>query len=104
MIFFSEICWTGVERHRVTLLTVTKTARIKATEELQPVYGAAPNHQYNVASFATVRVLSRLHSSEVSRTSCNDLSVTLQRAIWWRQLEVAPYDGHKTITGPGNKA
>jgi hypothetical protein len=43
----------------------------KVTEGLQPPYSAAPNHQYSVASFARVLVLSCLHSSGLRCSRCN---------------------------------
>jgi hypothetical protein len=46
-------------------------ACFKATEGLHPSYRAAICYQYSVASFATVRVLSCLHSHGLGCSCCN---------------------------------
>jgi hypothetical protein len=56
-----ETNYTVVGRHQ--------TARFKDMEMLRPAYRAAASQEYSVASFATVRVASCLHSHEI-RCSC----------------------------------
>jgi hypothetical protein len=48
-----------------------QTACFKVAEELQPPHRVVLSQRFNVATFATVRVLSYLHSPELRCLCCN---------------------------------
>jgi hypothetical protein len=61
LLVYADLHYTS--RHQI--------ACFKATEGLHPPYRSALNHQYSVASFATLLVLRCLHSSGLRCSCCN---------------------------------
>jgi hypothetical protein len=61
----------GLLRHSIHYRSRHQIACIKATEELHTPYRAALSHEYSVASFATLQILSCLHSPGLRCSCCN---------------------------------
>jgi hypothetical protein len=71
---FEDFQTPGMERTNENYSSRHQIACFKATEGLQtppPPYSAALSHQYSVASFATLLVLSCLNSSGFRYSCCN---------------------------------